>query len=228
MPKRAHAFNINSFYSELKIDYNKKLSEAMDLLAASKDKLEHARRKIENHADEYKIRLDTNLSDYNEWKENKYIDGTLQAKSAFIFRNRKDDKDDILVKAFVKYTALLKTIATCEKNIEVYYKILSLDLKAFRQICRIYYYEVQHQLIANGYGYKLAGRLGWVCINRVKNTNNSSYKILNTKGIDEVFERILNSTHNVALLKLLEVILNGTEYADFFNCLKNNNNNTNI
>ena len=45
-------------------------------------------------------------------------------------------------------------------------------------------------------------------------------KILNTKGIDEVFERILNSTHNVALLKLLEVILNGTDYADFFNCLK--------
>jgi len=181
-PKREHAFNINNFYSELKNDYNQKLSEAMDLLASSKDKLEHARRKVENHEDEYKIRLDIVLADYEEWKENKYIDGTLLNKANFIHRNRKDDNELNLILPLIKYSALLKTIATCEKNVNVYYKILSLDLKSFRQLCRIYYYEVQHQLIANGYGYKLAGRLGWVCINRVKNTNDGGYKIIDTKA----------------------------------------------
>ena len=46
-------------------------------------------------------------------------------------------------------------------------------------------------------------------------------KILNAKGMDKVFERILNSTHNIALLKLVEQFINGTNYADLYHCLKN-------
>ena len=45
-------------------------------------------------------------------------------------------------------------------------------------------------------------------------------KILNANGMDKVFGRIINSTHNLALLKLGEMFLNTTNYAEFYYCIK--------
>ena len=44
--------------------------------------------------------------------------------------------------------------------------------------------------------------------------------ILNVQGIDKVFNHILNSTHNGALLILVEKLLNGTKYFELFECFK--------
>ena len=48
------------------------------------------------------------------------------------------------------------------------------------------------------------------------------HNILNTDGMDKVFSHIFNSTHNGALLILVEKFLNGTEYAELYNSLKSN------
>ena len=46
------------------------------------------------------------------------------------------------------------------------------------------------------------------------------YNITNIDGMDTAFENIINSTHNGALLLLVERLLNGTEYAAFYNSIK--------
>ena len=46
------------------------------------------------------------------------------------------------------------------------------------------------------------------------------YNILNIGGMDKVFGHIVNSTHNGVLLMLVEKFLNGTEYVEFYESLK--------
>ena len=48
------------------------------------------------------------------------------------------------------------------------------------------------------------------------------YNIINIDGMDKVFAHILNSTYNGAIFELVGKLLNGTEYAELYDSLKDN------
>ena len=58
----------------------------------------------------------------------------------------------------------------------------------YTKYIKTYYYEVQRQMIVNGYAYKFHGSIGTICINRCKNLKR--IPIINTKATNANKERL--------------------------------------
>lgn len=127
---------------------------------------------ILNKKESYKTNFNIDLSDYDEFIENKYINGTLFkfAKAAY-FNKTGDYKLISDLYDLYTYVLLQKEIHNFTKKIRLYFKISEMNVKEYVRILRVFYTEVQKQLILEGKGYVFEDTLGWICINRYKLTN---------------------------------------------------------
>ena len=111
------------------------------------------------------------IVDYPEFQQNKYINGRLEDAAKSMYQdNDLDITDKHLHFKLVSYAVSLRKIKQYVEDINKYERMLKVDFKTYRDFIRQFYEEVQRQMIINGYGYRLEGKLGWICINRVLNT----------------------------------------------------------
>ena len=68
----------------------------------------------------------------------------------------------------------------------------------YTKYIKTYYYEVQRQMIVNGYAYKFHGSIGTICINRCKNLKR--IPIINTKATNANKERLKKNKYVKTLL----------------------------
>ena len=92
----------------------------------------------------------------------------------------------------VTYAVDLRKMSELEQKIKLYEKCIALNYADYRNIIGIFYNKVHDVLILKAHGYRLEGKLGYVCINRVLNTGckicdfvatNKYKKELEAKGI---------------------------------------------
>lgn len=162
------AFNLKDYYRELKDDYKRKIEEANKDIEKAKKLSEELRPDIERMKSNYKRDYKINLDSYTDYTEQRYIDGVFLNEVSDFYRNCKYTEDVRRAIQLVKYATALKTIHDSEKNITIYNKILDLKYDEFKKYIKTFYMEVQRQMIVNGYGYKLHGRIGTVVINRCR------------------------------------------------------------
>lgn len=109
------------------------------------------------------------IIDYPEFQQNKYINGRLITAAIGLY-------SDVRATPEIKgYAFRLLSLAKAQKQfhdnlfaIHKAAKIETLTYSEYRKILKTFYFEVQKQMILNGYGYVLEGNIGWICLNRVK------------------------------------------------------------
>lgn len=131
---------------------------------------------IKNNLEEYTKDFEVSLLDFEEFVNNKYIDGKLLKLAKAILSNKSNNyrleanRYDIF-----RYSKNLNTIDILEKDIAFCNKILSLTMKEYSNILESFYTQVHKEMIINGKGYAFSGDLGWICINRCKFKKRGKY-----------------------------------------------------
>lgn len=122
---------------------------------------------IKSRINQYAINFHIDLMSYDEFVANKYNDGKFLKLTKGMFINRSNNYE--LVSDLYDLYTLAKQqfeISNLEHNIECFNKLLSLTLKQYTEILRIYYTEVHKKLILEGGGYSIGNGIGWICVNR--------------------------------------------------------------
>lgn len=111
------------------------------------------------------------IIDYPEFQQNKYINGRLESAAKGLYADTRNDMElKHLCFQLVGYAVDLRKIVELEKEMKLCEKILSLTPNQYKEIVKVYYDKVQRFLVLDGYGYRLEGKFGWICFNRVVNT----------------------------------------------------------
>lgn len=160
--------NFRVYYTQMKTAYTQEREEASSAFEGLYEEEHDLYNKVNNNLSWYADNYNLDLSKYNEFVDNTYIDGSLLRAAKYVFfRNKKDNYNIVpelynlynLAKQQEELHKLNKTIAFCNK-------VLNISLKEYTEILRTYYTEVHRQLILNGYGYVFEKNIGWTCFNR--------------------------------------------------------------
>ena len=158
--------NFRVYYTCMKEYYNKRKDIANESIDTLTSEIVRLKSDILAKEQAYKEEYDIVLSDYQEFVDNEYIDGTFHK----IAQNYYIKSDNIEQDLWNLYNLAKKqrTIYYLRKDVEFYDKLTSLTIRQYTEILRTYYTEVQRQMILKGAGYVFEGSLGWICINRCK------------------------------------------------------------
>lgn len=168
--------NFRVYYKSMKNAYTQMREDAISAKEALIDTTNDIYKDICDNLEVYKKDFKVNLMDYNEFKNNKYIDGKLLKIAKGMFINRKNDYlivGDLF--DLYNYARKKKEINNIDKDIEFYDKILKLSLKEYNEILKVFYTEVHKQMILKGVGYVFEPPIGWTCINRCHLVNPSPH-----------------------------------------------------
>lgn len=158
--------NFRVYYTCMKEYYNKRKDIANESIDTLTSEIVRLKSDILAKEQAYKEEYDIVLSDYQEFVDNEYIDGTLH-KIAQNYFTKSDNIEQDLWELY-NLAKKQKTIHDLRRDVEFYDKLTSLTIRQYTEILRVYYTEVQKQMILNGAGYVFEGSLGWICINRCK------------------------------------------------------------
>lgn len=159
----------------IKIYYHlmvKRASEKIETLEEEKEKIKlqckELHEDIAKSKDLYKNNFKINLDDYEEFVNEKHIEGKFLkvAKGLFINRNNNYELVADLFNLY-NYASLLKKLFDIEKDITFNKKLKSLTCKEYTNILRIFYTEVHKKLIIEGDAYSFGLHIGWIGINRI-------------------------------------------------------------
>lgn len=160
--------NFRVYYTCMKEYYTAKKHEAGELVDNLTSEIVHLKADILDKTLEYKDTYGINLSDYSEFKDNEYQDGKFLNASKQIFTAVGKEHIDGNLWDLYNLAKKQKDIYDLRQDINYYAKLASLTIKEYTEILKVYYTEVQRQMILNGAGYVFEGSLGWICINRCK------------------------------------------------------------
>lgn len=159
--------NVHVYYTSMKNTYTQKKEEAIELLEKLYKNVNELRETIDKDFIVNKNEYPINLNDYQEYKDNKYIDGSFLRVTKGILFNREGNYELIgrnydiynLAKTQKDIVDANNTIAFCNK-------LLNITVNEYSNLLKVYYTQVQKKLILEGYGYVFAGKTGWICVNR--------------------------------------------------------------
>ena len=159
--------NIKVYYNSMKEAITRKHKETVEAFDSLKLLMSSNYEEIKSNIDVYKKDFKVDLTDYPEFIEDRYIDGTFLKVAKGMFINRKNNYK-LVADLFNLYNYAKKQK---EKNdlvyqIELYEKLLKLSLKDYTNILRIYMTQVHKKMILDGEGYVFGENIGWICINR--------------------------------------------------------------
>ena len=161
--------NFRVYYTCMKDYYNKQKDELNNLINDNTSEITQLKSEILEKELAYKKEYDIVLSDYQEFVDNNYIDGTFYSVTKKRFESTATkDRIDYSLWNIYHLADLQRDIYKMKRLIEFYDKLTSLTIRQYTEILRVYYTEVQRQMILNGAGYVFEGNLGWICINRCK------------------------------------------------------------
>ena len=158
--------NFRVYYTCMKEYYNKRKDIANESIDTLTSEIVRLKSDILAKEQAYKEEYGIVLSDYQEFVDNEYIDGTFH-KIAQNYFTKSDNIEQDLWELY-NLAKKQKTIHDLRRDVEFYDKLTSLTIRQYTEILRVYYTEVQRQMILNGAGYVFEGNLGWICINRCK------------------------------------------------------------
>lgn len=159
--------NFRVYYTCMRNAYTQKKEEATAILADLIKKRDELYIDVKS---EYNLKgkdYGIDLEKYEEFNQNKYIDGTLfrVAKGYLI---NKSGNYEIIGSRFdlYKLAETQREINRLEQDIAFADKMLNISLREYGNILKTYFNEVHKKLIIDGYGYAIGGRIGWTCFNR--------------------------------------------------------------
>lgn len=108
------------------------------------------------------------IIDYPEFQKNRYINGRLIEAAIGLYNDKRMNLEEKgRCYRLLMLAKLQKKLHDLEKKLKKYEKISMMKFDEYKKIVRVFYGEVQRQLVLNGYGYLFEGKLGWICFNRV-------------------------------------------------------------
>lgn len=213
------ATTVKDYYRMLKEDYNKKLEDTIKDLDSAKKVNKNTYKELEHCLPFVKREFKIDLQKFEEFNTNSYIDGSLLKFAVKFNRNANSDIERRYSIIILRYAQSVENIYNFTNSIEKYKKILSLSYAEYTKYIKTYYYEVQRQMIVNGYAYEFQGGIGTICINRCKNLKKKP--IIDTKATNANKERLkkegkeLYDEKKAAWCKDHGVEYNGVEYRVF-------------
>lgn len=157
---------IKDYFNDLKNQYNTQYNTNLQLLESYKKECDELYDTLLKKENIYKKQYNINLSDYKEFKENKYSNGSFFTYAKGCYLNNRSDFEHFGASYDVyKLAKLQKDIHDITKQNELNLKLANIGYKEYLNIIKTFYTEVQRQLILEGNGYSL-GQVGWFCINR--------------------------------------------------------------
>lgn len=159
--------NIKVYYNSMKDAITHKHKEAVEAFDSLRLLMSISYEEIKSNIDVYKKDFKVDLTDYPEFIEDKYIDGTFLKVAKGMFINRKNNYK-LVADLFnlYNYAKKQKEKQDLRHKIELYEKMLQISLKEYTNILRTYMTEVHKKLVIEGGGYVFGENIGWICINR--------------------------------------------------------------
>ena len=126
------AGNIKEIPTNIRIYFSRNKESVIEKLAKVKSKLEHlyevndiSYNKVKTNADIYKKQFGINVNSYNEFINNKYINGEFGNDIKILFNgNIEDDTNKFILITIYKYANSLKAINELEHKKDIYERIL--------------------------------------------------------------------------------------------------------
>ena len=169
--------HIREYYKAMRTAYTQKKEEAIkerEELISEADVLQQEL--MERHEDYLKYNI--NLSKYDEFINNEYIDGHFLRMAKGAYLNRENDYElTAELHSLLKLAEMQYKIYELKNDIERYNKILSIKSNEYVRYMREYFNVVHKKMILEGCAYQFGHKIGNVVINRVKYTSKR-------KGID--------------------------------------------
>lgn len=156
--------------------YNKMHERALNNLDKLEKELDVKRKEciilrdeIKSKADIYKNKYDIDLVSYSEFRNNTYTTGYFRKAASVAYLNRKGNRKlTIELYDLIKLANLQKRLVEINKQVELNKKLAFIKPSEYQDIITTYYNKIQELMILDGVGYHFEGRIGWICINRVK------------------------------------------------------------
>lgn len=207
------------YFASLKKTYGDKKDEAVrELEELYKESSALKEVCIENKEclkSEYKVDLD----DFRIFGGTKYSNEHLLVSVKLKLTNKANGEDFSIIPELHKLYRFIQTINKIEKlksDIALSNKILALSRNEYLEFMRVYFYKVHEKMILDGYGYAFGQRIGFVCINRVK--NNGKRKLIDFAKTKKRKEELLAegkklwNEEDALKAKELGIEYNGVDY----------------
>lgn len=164
---RINPINLSKYYQDMKDAYTLELERARLSYDELADNMVEKRSKIVPYVDTFALPI----IDYPEFQQNKYINGRLETAAKGMYEDKRNDLEHKhLCFRLVAYAVDLRKMNELAQKIKLYEKCVDIKYNDYRDIVRAFYNKVHEALIIKAHGYRLEGKLGFVCINRVLNT----------------------------------------------------------
>ena len=211
---------IRDYYLNFKDVYARRIQVALIENDRLKEEIDRKRKELLPYVSMFKFPV----IDDAEFQQNKYINGRLITAAIGLY------SDVRTTPAVNGYCFRLLSLAKAQKQfhdniiiIRKASKLKDLTYSEYRNILKVFYYEVQKQMILNGYGYVLEGNLGWLCLARVKVNKEGKKKTIDfaatarsKKELLEKGERIYNK-EEAKWCEDNHVVYNGIDYKVYKN-----------
>lgn len=159
--------NFRVYYKNMRISYTRKKEEVENKINNLEQEVNKLHKQLLEDYKNNKPLYSVKLTSYQEFVYNKYINGELFRVAEGCYLNKKNNYILTSVNFNVyNYAKLQKELHQAKKDIILYDKLLSLNLKEYNKLLKIYYNKVHEKMICQGYGYAFHGKIGWICINR--------------------------------------------------------------
>lgn len=161
--------NFRVYYKSMHTATTQKKEDAIEARSELIAEIDELHNIIKSKADLYEDKFKINLYDYDEFVNNEYFSGKFLrlAKGMFINRSNNYELVSDLFDLY-KLATKQKELYNLNKDIELYDKLLSLTLKKYTEILRVYFTEVHKKMVLEGCGYSIGQHVGWICFNRCK------------------------------------------------------------
>ena len=167
--------HIREYYKAMREAYTQKKEEALKEREELISEVDVLQRDItEKHEDYLKYKI--NLSKYDEFINNEYIDGHFYRMAKGAYLNKQNDYElTAELHNLFKLAEKQYRIYELKKQLELYDKILSIKANEYVKYIRTYFNEVHKKMIIEGCAYHFGNRIGDVIINRVRQTSRKPF-----------------------------------------------------
>ena len=164
--------HIREYYKAMKEAYTQKKDEALREREELISEIEVLQQDIESRHEDY-LKYKINLSEYSEFINNEYTDGSFLKMCKGAYLNRENNYElTAELHTLLKLAEKQYRIYELKIQLELFDKILSIKTNEYVRYMREYFNIVHKKMILEGYAYHFGNNIGDVLINRVKYTSN--------------------------------------------------------